>query len=214
MDTSQSFDFNSASQGVPFGSDSINLEYIFYKIYYYSTHLFNPFAPSTGVGAGLKLFLAIFTIFFIFVIFYCLVRILEIRKKEHEYFHHEIEAYRKRHAEQDRKLAQKEGSLNQRWDVVLQYLFSVNPGDWKLAIIEADAMLEGLMDQLGFKGENLGEKLKSADRDKFKSLTQAWEVHIIRNKIAHEGVEFQLSHHEAKRVVALYEQIFREFGYI
>ena len=62
--------------------------------------------------------------------------------------------------------------------------------------------------------ENLGEKLKSANQDTFRSLSAAWEVHIIRNKIAHEGQEFELSQHEAKRVITLYEQIFREFGFI
>jgi hypothetical protein len=104
--------------------------------------------------------------------------------------------------------------LNKKWGNVLQYLFSMNAGDWKLAIIEADGMLEELMDQLGFKGENLGEKLKSTDQEKFKNLSSAWEVHIIRNKIAHEGSDFDLSQHEAKRVIALYEQIFRDYGFI
>ena len=103
---------------------------------------------------------------------------------------------------------------NKRWSVVLQYLFSENEGDWKLGVIEADSMLEELMTQLGFKGENLGEKLKGADQEKFRNLTAAWEVHTIRNKIAHEGSDFILSQREAKRVIALYEQIFRGYGFI
>ena len=150
------------------------------------------------------------------MIAYCFIRLLEIRKREHEYLHHEIEEYAHKHKEEEMKTWERGGGafLNKRWDVVLQYLFSESPGDWKLAVIEADSMLEGLMDQLGFKGEGLGEKLKSADQDTFRSLTTAWEVHIIRNRIAHEGQQFELSQHEAKRVIALYEQIFREFGYI
>ena len=75
-------------------------------------------------------------------------------------------------------------------------------------------MLEDLMKQLGFKGESLGDKLKSATQDKFHSLTSAWEVHTIRNRIAHEGAAFHLSQHEAKRVIAIYESIFREYGFI
>jgi len=105
-------------------------------------------------------------------------------------------------------------SKNQNWIKTLSYLFSQHQSDWKLAIIEADAMLEALMNQLGFKGETLGDKLKSADQTKFKSLTSAWEVHTIRNRIAHEGASFQLSQHEAKRVIAIYEGIFREYGFI
>ena len=93
-------------------------------------------------------------------------------------------------------------------------MFSTNPNDWKLSIVEADAMLEILLGELGFVGENLGEKLKLAGEKGFRPLNRAWEVHTIRNRIAHEGSIFELSHHEAKRVIALYEQIFREFGYI
>ena len=96
----------------------------------------------------------------------------------------------------------------------MDYLFSENENDWKLAVIEADSMLFDLLTQLKFKGDTMGDKLKDADRDKFHSLSLAWEVHNIRNKIAHEGSSFDFSLHEARRVIALYEQIFQEFGYI
>lgn len=193
----------------------INLEYIFNKIYMFFYYLFNPNYDIPYLGMTIKIILAVLSIFFIFVITYCIIRLFEIRKREHEHLQHEIEEYAQKHAEQEKEKWEKGGNfVNKKWGNVLQYLFSENPGDWKLAIIEADLMLEELMDQLGFKGENLGEKLKSANQDTFRSLSPAWEVHIIRNKIAHEGQEFELSQHEAKRVIALYEQIFREFGFI
>jgi hypothetical protein len=187
----------------------------FHNISQFFYHLFNPSYHIPYAGTGFKLVLAILAIFFVFIITYTFVRLLEIRKKEHEYLHHQIEEYAHRHAEIDKKAWEDKGSfLNKRWEIVLEYLFSENAGDWKLAVIEADSMLDGLMDQLGFKGENLGEKLKGVNQENFKSLTTAWEVHTIRNRIAHEGAEFDLSQHEAKRVIALYEQIFRTFGYI
>ena len=86
--------------------------------------------------------------------------------------------------------------------------------EWKLVIIEADSMFEELMNQLGFQGESLGEKLKSATQENFKGLSAAWEAHTVRNRIAHEGINFELSEREAKRVVALYEDIFRAYGFI
>jgi len=208
MDLSQSYTPNN-------GVQYLNLDYIFGKIYQFFTHLFDPFSIPTGLDTTIKFILAIFTIFFIFVISYCVIRLFEVRKKEHEYYHHEIEAYRRRHAE-DEINARKSASVssNTRWDAVLQYLFSISPSDWRLAIIEADSMLDGLLDQLGFKRESLGDKLKAADQETFKKLTAAWEVHTVRNKIAHEGVDFELSHNEAKRIIAIYEDIFRQYGYI
>lgn len=154
-------------------------------------------------------------LFFITLMAYCAVRMFEIRKKEHAHLHHEIVEYAHHQAEREKKKQSGEtASKNDRWVKTLDYLFSPHSSDWKLAIVEADIMLEALMEQLGFKGESLGEKLKGASQDKFRNLTLAWEVHTIRNRIAHEGEAFQMSHHEAKRVVATYEQIFREFGYI
>ena len=155
------------------------------------------------------------TLFFLTIIFYTSIRIIEIRIKEHKHLHHEIVEYAHHQGEREKKAKKREEiSGNPRWIKTLDYLFSQHASDWKLAVIEADAMLEDLMAQLGFKGDTLGDKLKGATQEKFKNLTVAWEVHTIRNRIAHEGASFMLSQHEAKRVIALYEQIFREFGFI
>jgi len=213
MDLSQSLNPN--TQNPIFDPQYINLEYFFNKIYEFFANLFNPTHHIPYFGTGFKLVLAVLSIFFIFVITYTFVRLFEIRKKEHEHLHHEVEEYAHKHAVEDKEKWEKGSvSSNERWNTVLRYLFSVNESDWKLAIIEADSMLDLLLDQLGFKGENLGEKLKSADRETFHNLSSAWEVHVVRNRIAHEGQQFELTQHEAKRLVALYEQIFREFGYI
>jgi hypothetical protein len=162
-----------------------------------------------------RLILILLALFFCTMIAYCLVRIFEIRKKEKTHLHHEIEEYAQQQKEKEEKSHATDAvSTNPRWIQVLAYLFSQHASDWKLAIIEADSMLDSLLDQLGFRGETLADKLKSADQDKMKSLSSAWEVHTIRNRIAHEGVAFEVSQREAKRVIALYEQIFREYGYI
>ncbi|HEV7702086.1 MAG TPA: hypothetical protein VGO63_01425 [Candidatus Paceibacterota bacterium] len=159
--------------------------------------------------------LFILTTFFICLMAYCAVRMFEIRKKEHKHLEEEIAEYAHHRAERERA-AQASGDVsdNPRWMKTLTYLLSSSSSDWKLAIIEADAMLDELMDQLGFRGETLGEKLKSADQEKFRNLTIAWEVHVIRNRIAHEGLAYEISQYEAKRVIALYEQIFRGYGFI
>jgi hypothetical protein len=162
-----------------------------------------------------KTILVFLAIFFLAIICYSIVRLLEIRKKEHAHLHHEIEEYAHNKAEYEKRLKEEVGgSKNERWGKTLDYLFSQHGSDWKLAIIEADSMLEDLLDQMGFKGENLGEKLKSANQDNFPQLSTAWEVHTVRNKIAHEGLAFELSQHEAKRIIALYEQIFHAYGFI
>ena len=188
----------------------LNLGYVFNEIYLFF-HGIYAFVSSDSFSFRLHVFLTIFSIFFIIIILYCSVRMLEIRKKEHAHLHNEIHEYAHKHAKEKEK---KNNVVNERWEAVLNYLSSQNPSDWKLAVIESDSMLEDLTDLLEFQGETLGEKLKLVSKDRFKTLDDAWEAHLIRNRIAHEGLKFDLSQREAQRIVALYEKVFIEFGHI
>ena len=195
-------------------SNYTNPDYLFNNALVYIKQFFVYVTSDQAVSIE-KSILFILSLFFLTIICYSLVRIFEVREKEHAHLHHEIHEYAHKKAEKEKKAQEKtSGSKNERWVKTLDYLFSQHASDWKLAIIEADNMLDILMSELGFKGESLGDKLKSANQDNFKELTKAWEVHTIRNRIAHEGTAFEISQHEAKRVIALYEYIFHEYGYI
>jgi hypothetical protein len=191
------------------GSKFFNPEYLFNQGVAFLDKIL-----TTKALEGVYVVFSFLAIFFLAIIVYTTIRMFEIRKKEHLYLQHEIEEYAHNQALKEEKAQEKGVFKNERWKKVLDYLFSINENDWKLAIIEADTMLFDLLTQLGFKGENLGDKFKEANLASFKGLNFAWEVHNIRNKIAHEGSSFEVSLHEAKRVIALYEQIFQEFGYI
>lgn len=103
---------------------------------------------------------------------------------------------------------------NDRWVRVIEHINSDAPSDWRLAILECDIMLSDMLDREGYLGGTIGEKLKVANRGDFQTLDYAWEAHKIRNAIAHEGQDFELTPREARRVVGLYETVFREFDYI
>ncbi|MFZ2149554.1 MAG: hypothetical protein WAV15_00095 [Minisyncoccia bacterium] len=188
--------------------------YLFHQGVYHIQKIFY-FVTSPESVSTVRTIMFFFGMFFLTIICYATIRLFEIRKKEHEHLHHEIQEYAHHKAEYEKRLKEEVGgSKNERWSKTLNYLFSQHSSDWKLAIIEADAMLEDLMDQLGFLGDNLGDKLKSSNQISFPQLTRAWEVHTIRNKIAHEGLSFELSHFEAKRIIAEYEEIFHAYGFI
>ncbi len=198
------------------GSDWLNPDFLFnqgFEFFNQFFYFFKKNGPDMLSFSHVVLFF--FALFFIFIMAYTTIRILEIRRKEYKHLQHEIAEYAHHQAEREKKASHgDEISKNKRWIQTLTHLFSQHSSDWKLAIIEADSMLDELLMELGFKGETLGERLKSATQDKFNNLTHAWEVHTVRNRIAHEGVSFEISQHEAKRVITLYEQIFREFGFI
>lgn len=195
-------------------SQYLNPDYLFDRGIFYGQKFAELAFTQRNLNLA-KIFMFLFAMFFLTVICYVFVRMLEIRHKEHKHLHHEIKEYAKNKVEQEKRLREEAGgSKNPRWSKTLNYIFSQYSSDWKLAIIEADTILENLLKDLGFFGETVGDRLKTANRESFPQLTQAWEVHTIRNRIAHEGMAFELSHHEAKRVIALYEQIFHAYGYI
>jgi hypothetical protein len=103
---------------------------------------------------------------------------------------------------------------NKKWEKVIKYANSANSSDWRLAIIEADVMLEELLHTTGYIGESIGDMLKSVNKNEFLTIEDAWEAHKVRNAIAHSGGDFQLSERETTHVIALFEKVFKEFQII
>lgn len=199
---------NKIAEGTPLASKYLDPGYLFDHGAQILKYLFTERTLDV-----IYVILAVLAVFFLAVIIYSAIRMFEIREKEHAHLHREIEEYAHSQALKEEK-EKEAGSKNGRWEKILGYLFSTNENDWKQAVLEADAMLFDLLAGLGFQGETIGDKLKNVNADSFHSLNSAWEVHNIRNRIAHEGSDFSLSLHEAKRVIALYERIFKDFGYI
>lgn len=101
---------------------------------------------------------------------------------------------------------------NSRLDDVLRHSSSDEPNDWKLAIIEADIILDDTLKKQGYAGNSLGERLKSMSSHQFASLNDAWEAHKVRNRIAHEGSDFVLTKRIAQETIMRYQRVFQELG--
>ncbi len=104
--------------------------------------------------------------------------------------------------------------INPKWQSILNHVDSLNENDWRIAIIEADIMLAELLDKLSLPGDTIGEKLKAVEKSDFRTLDDAWEAHKTRNRISHDGQEFALNQRDAKIVIGLYENVFKEFDII
>lgn len=102
---------------------------------------------------------------------------------------------------------------NPAWEKVMTLIGSDNPNDWKFAIIEADKMLEIVVNTFSVPGDNMGEKMKNIERGDFQTIDQAWQAHKVRNRIAHES-NFHISQREARMAINNFEQVFREFDFI
>ena len=103
--------------------------------------------------------------------------------------------------------------LNTEWQNILDHTESLNENDWRHAILQADIMLGDLLDKLFLPGETMADKLKAVEKSDFTTLDNAWEAHKVRNQIAHSS-DFILTQREARRVIGLYETVFKEFKII
>jgi len=101
-----------------------------------------------------------------------------------------------------------------RWQFIQDKLSSSNESDWRMAIIEADSILGEIVGTMNLPGASLGDKLKVVEKSDFVSLDDAWEAHKARNRIAHDGSALPLSEREARRIIGLYERVFKEFDYL
>ncbi len=104
--------------------------------------------------------------------------------------------------------------VHPRWQKIEANMQSSNSSDWRLAILEADIMLYDMLDQMGYFGQTVAEKLKQVNADSFSTLQDAWQAHKVRNIIAHEGADFELGRSQAEHTIKSYKKVFDEFYFI
>lgn len=183
----------------------LNIEYLFYQIYLFFTQgsfeAGGILSTVAYIWAWCAIIAVLLSAFFIFIIMYAHKRAHEIEHLEEEHFNTGGVMF-----EKEKK--------NERWEQILVHVSSENPNDWRLAIIEADIILDEMVKSMGYRGESLGERMKNIESSDFTSIDAAWEAHKVRNRIAHSGSDYILTQREARRIIGLYEQVFKEFEYI
>lgn len=102
-------------------------------------------------------------------------------------------------------------TLLERWQGVLKHLESLNESEWRVAIIEADKLVDEILTRKGFKGESVAEKISSIEKSQMKSIDRLWEAHKTRNRIVHKA-DYKIEQSEARRVISYYEEALVELG--
>jgi hypothetical protein len=184
----------------------LNVEYIFSQIIEFTKPIIRVLAdPHTWSVVGI--ISVILTIIFLFIIIFSIVRMVEIQIYDKKEIAHEIHNAMLREKERDR-------NTNPRWHYILTLTESPNDSDWRVAIIEADSMMEENLKERGLSGATVSELLEGAKGSGYRSIQDAWDAHLVRNKIAHEGLDFPLSQIEGRRAIKMYQNFFEELGMI
>ncbi|MBY0309958.1 hypothetical protein K2Q16_02320 [Patescibacteria group bacterium] len=104
------------------------------------------------------------------------------------------------------------GPKNDRLADVITHIATDNPNDWKLAIIEADIILDDSLKRAGYSGASLGERLRAISPAQLQTLDDAWQAHKVRNLVAHGNDDFVLTRRLAEDTIKQYRRVFDELG--
>lgn len=96
-----------------------------------------------------------------------------------------------------------------RWETILSRLESDNPSQFKVSILEADVFAEEILEALGYKGENMKERLEGVRDADMETKNELVTAHAVRNKIIHE-THFEPSREEAEITLRHYSNFFKE----
>jgi uncharacterized membrane protein len=178
------------------------------------------FGPAYGTDAGAGNYDAILTTLYgwwqvysifaliisavlLYGIIYARIRLNELGAKYHDILHAEEMKWKQLNVKHE-----SHGKLA----LIEQHASSDNPNDWRLAIIEADIMLEELLEEHHIPGATIGERLKHMNHGTLRSLDDAWSAHKVRNEIAHKGGDFILTKRIAHETIAKYHKVFEELS--
>lgn len=105
------------------------------------------------------------------------------------------------------------GGLQNRWKNILLRLETANEEEYKLAVIEADTMLDATLQRIGFAGETLADRLGKVTVAIVPNLPEVREANRIRNNIVHDP-SYRLTLSEARRIIETYEVTFQNLDLI
>ena len=97
------------------------------------------------------------------------------------------------------------------WHRIEEHFFKGSENDLKVAIMDADELLNEALREAGIMGTHLGDRLKRANENQVPNLKEIWQAHKLRNQIAHEP-GFKLKRDLAERALLIYQQALRNLG--
>lgn len=87
-----------------------------------------------------------------------------------------------------------------------------NEASWQLAIFNADKLLDQALRDSRYKGNTMGERMKSADKV-WRNANYVWGAHKVRNRLAHE-TDVKLSYDVTLRSLSAFKQALKDLGAI
>lgn len=94
--------------------------------------------------------------------------------------------------------------IAEKWAEIEKLMNGDSALSWKLAVIEADKLMDSALKRAFMRGDNMGERLRFAAH-KHPKIQKVWEAHILRNDLVHQS-DRRLSRGEAEKALALFKE--------
>ncbi|MBI4709470.1 MAG: hypothetical protein HY764_04710 [Candidatus Portnoybacteria bacterium] len=103
--------------------------------------------------------------------------------------------------------------MEKEWQKVNSRLEKGDEANLKLAIIEADNMLDEVLKRMGLEGKDMGERLEKMTKQQLGFLDEVWSAHRLRNLIVHQS-DVVISKEQAEEAIGSFEKALKELEVI
>ncbi len=97
------------------------------------------------------------------------------------------------------------------WLKIMKKLKTEKESEYKLAVVEADSMINNAFEKAGYGGENLKEKIEKLSPSVFFNKENLLKAHNIRNEII-SNTDFKLELDQAQKLLGVYERALIDLG--
>jgi hypothetical protein len=155
------------------------------------------------VYATVRVIFIVFEVLFFGGFVFALVKALEYRPKY----------YLRPPKEVKRALTLQDAVLRDRWTNAEKRFALGTPEALKAAIVEADAVADAVLKELGLPGEHMADRLERLSEEEVRTLGRVWRAHRVRNNVVHSP-DFELTPDEASRTFGDYRAFLKELDVI
>jgi hypothetical protein len=104
--------------------------------------------------------------------------------------------------------------MQKRWEKIKARLSSDNESQFKVAIIEADTLVDEILSGIGYQGKNMSERFDNIGEHHLDGHYETLKnAHAVRNRIVHEA-DFSIDHKTAQGVLSMYEDFLKYLEYL
>jgi hypothetical protein len=99
--------------------------------------------------------------------------------------------------------------MKRDWEKINDRIEKNDEASLKLAIIEADGMLEDVLKRMGLEGKDMGERLEQMGSQQLKSYEGVLEAHRLRDLVVHQK-DIIVTKEQVQIAVACYGEALKE----